>query len=215
LPRERRQPLSVGSLWQGYRELGSDRRFWLLALASGVPFNGMFLYVLGAPAFLGELLGLQPAQFFWFFLSTIAGIMVGAVASGRMAGRIEPRRQIRWGFVIMTAASALNIAGTVLLPLHPLWAFPPILLFSLGWAVLVPVVTLMVLDLAPDRRGMASSLQATVGSLANALVAGVITPLVMHSALALSLTSAGLMAIGLLAWLWHRWLLRRSTRAAA
>ncbi len=215
LPRERRQPLSVRSLWQGYRELGSDRRFWLLALASGVPFNGMFLYVLGAPAFLGELLGLQPAQFFWFFLSTIAGIMVGAVASGRMAGRIEPRRQIRWGFVIMTAASALNIAGTVLLPLHPLWAFPPILLFSLGWAVLVPVVTLMVLDLAPDRRGMASSLQATVGSLANALVAGVITPLVMHSALALSLTSAGLMAIGLLAWRWHRWLLRRSTRAAA
>ena len=27
----------------------------VLALASGVPFNGMFLYVLAAPAFLGEL----------------------------------------------------------------------------------------------------------------------------------------------------------------
>ncbi len=219
LPPARRQPLSLKDLWKGYRELGRDRRFWLLALASGVPFNGMFLYVLGAPAFLGELMGLQPAQYFWFFLSTIAGIMVGAIASGRMAGRIEPRRQIRRGFVIMSLASLLNIGGTLFLPLSPWWSFPPILLFSLGWAVLVPVVTLMVLDLAPERRGMASSLQATVGSLANALVAGVITPLVMHSALALSLTSAGLMAVGLVAWQAHRWLIRRqvrrSTRPAA
>ena len=26
----------------------------MLALASGIPFNGMFLYVLSAPVFLGE-----------------------------------------------------------------------------------------------------------------------------------------------------------------
>ena len=46
---------------------------------------------------------------------------------------------------------------------------------------MVPVVTLMVLDLVPERRGMASSLQAFVGSAANGMVAGVIAPLVMHS----------------------------------
>ncbi|MCK7499812.1 MAG: hypothetical protein MZW92_62495 [Comamonadaceae bacterium] len=33
-------------------------------------------------------------------------------------------------------------------------------MFSFGWALMVPVVTLMVLDLVPERRGMASSLQA-------------------------------------------------------
>jgi DHA1 family bicyclomycin/chloramphenicol resistance-like MFS transporter len=43
-------------------------------------------------------------------------------------------------------------------------------------------------------------LQAVVGSVANAFVAGVISPLVMHSAAALALTSAGLMSIGLVAW---------------
>ena len=35
-------------------------RFLLLALASGIPFNGMFLYVLSAPVFLGE--HLQPRR---------------------------------------------------------------------------------------------------------------------------------------------------------
>jgi DHA1 family bicyclomycin/chloramphenicol resistance-like MFS transporter len=67
---------------------------------------------------------------------------------------------------------------------------------------MVPVVTLMVLDLVPDRRGMASSVQAFIGSMANGLVAGVIAPLVMHSAAALALTSLGMLCVGLFAWIW-------------
>jgi DHA1 family bicyclomycin/chloramphenicol resistance-like MFS transporter len=49
---------------------------------------------------------------------------------------------------------------------------------------MVPVVTLMVLDLVPERRGMASSFQAFIGSTANGFVAGVVAPLVMHSTIA-------------------------------
>jgi DHA1 family bicyclomycin/chloramphenicol resistance-like MFS transporter len=67
---------------------------------------------------------------------------------------------------------------------------------------MVPVVTLLVLDLVPERRGMASSLQACVGSLANALVAGVISPLVMDSTVSLALASIGMMCVGLVAWWW-------------
>ena len=65
---------------------------------------------------------------------------------------------------------------------------------------MVPVVTLMVLDLVPERRGMASSLQAVLGSIANGLVAGVIAPLVMHSHARLALASLLMMSIGLVAW---------------
>ena len=60
-------PSTCGNLMRGYWQLGASPRFLLLALASGVPFNGMFLYVLSAPVFLGEHLGLGPTQFFWFF----------------------------------------------------------------------------------------------------------------------------------------------------
>jgi MFS transporter, DHA1 family, multidrug resistance protein len=67
---------------------------------------------------------------------------------------------------------------------------------------MVPVVTLMVLDLAPDRRGMASSLQACVGSAANGLVAGLIAPLVMHSTVSLAAASLLMMSVGGVSWLW-------------
>lgn len=202
-----RQPFNVRHLMRGYWALGSSPKFLLLALASGIPFNGMFLYVLSAPAFLGEHLKLEPTQFFWFFVLTISGIMGGAWLSGRLAGRIAPKRQIRHGFVIMFVVGIANVALNTVLAPHPAWALLPIAIFSFGWALMVPVVTLLVLDLVPERRGMASSLQAFVGSIANGVVAGVISPLVMHSALGLATASLLMMCIGLTSWMYlhHRW----------
>lgn len=197
-----RQPFNIPHLLRGYWQLGSSPKFLMLALASGVPFNGMFLYVLSAPTFLGQHLHLGPTEFFWFFSLTIAGIMGGAWASGRLAGRIEPRRQIRHGFSIMLAVSLVNVAANFTWTAQPAWALPPIAIFAFGWALMVPVVTLMVLDLFPERRGMASSLQAFIGSVANGLVAGVIAPLVMHSTQTLALASLAMMSVGLVAWLW-------------
>lgn len=202
-----RQPFNVKHLMRGYWQLGSSARFFLLALASGVPFNGMFLYVLSAPEFLGSHLGLAPTEFFWFFVLTIAGIMAGAWLSGRLAGKIAPKQQIRHGFVIMLVIAVLNLAANLLFKAHVSWALFPIAVFAFGWALMVPVVTLLVLDLYPERRGMASSLQAFIGSTANGIVAGVIAPLIMHSTVALAAVSLLMMSIGLVAWLYlhRRW----------
>ncbi len=196
-----RQPLKLSNLLQGYWQLGRDPRFLLLALASGVPFNGMFLYVLSAPAFLGEHLALLPTQFFWFFVLTISGIMGGAWVSGRMAGRLAPKQQIKYGFAIMLGIGLVNVLANLVFKAHVSWAMLPVAIFAFGWAMMVPVVTLLVLDLHPDRRGMASSLQAFIGSSANGVVAGLIAPVVMHSAVALAGASVAMLMIGLLAWL--------------
>ena len=119
-----------------------------------------------------------------------------------MAGRVKPTHQIRYGFVIMAAVGALNLVLNALFHPSAWWALAPIALYGFGWAMMVPVVTLMVLDLVPERRGMASSLQACVGSTANGVVAGVVAPLVMHSAVALAATSLAMMSIGVVSWLW-------------
>jgi len=202
-----RQHFHPRNLLAGYWQLGGDRRFVLLALSSGVPFNGMFLYVLSAPVFLGEHLHLLPQQFFVFFLFTISGIMAGAWVSGRVAGQRAPKRQIRDGFVVMLCVGVLNVAAKLLFTPNVWWSMLPVCVFAFGWALMVPAVTILVLDLHPLRRGMASSLQMFVGTSANAIVAGVVSPLVMHSPVALALSSLGLMSIGLLSWLYlhHRW----------
>ncbi len=197
-----RQPLNLRHLFRGYAELGGSGQFLALALAAGVPFNGMFLYVLSAPVFLGEHLGLPPQHFFVLFLITIAGIMGGAFLSGRLAGRMPAKQQVNLGFAIMAVVSLLNLALNLAFGASAWWAMWPIGLYCFGWALMVPVVTLMALDQAPDRRGMASSLQACIGSVSSGLVAGLMAPWVMHSTLALAVGAVVLMGTGLIAWHW-------------
>lgn len=197
-----RQPFSAGHLMRGYAQLGLSPRFLALCLAAGVPFNGMFLYVLSAPVFLGVHMKLAPTQFFWLFLVTIGGIMGGAWLSGRLAGRITPQQQVRYGFCIMLVIACVNLLFNCTLTLSPFWALPLLGLLALGWALMVPVVTLLVLEEAPERRGMASSLQACIASIANAVVAGVVSPLVMHSLVAMAVASLVLTLVGLVAWAW-------------
>jgi len=133
--------------------------------------------------------------------------MGGALVSGRVAGKIMPKRQIRIGFSIMLAIGLVNLAANLLFKAHVSWALLPLGIFSFGWALMVPVVTLLVLDLHPDRRGMASSLQMFIGSSANGIVAGVVSPLVMHSTVWLAVSSLLMLCVGLVSWVYirHRW----------
>lgn len=197
-----RQPFHPLHLLRGYAQLVRSPRFLALVVASGIPFNGMFLYVLSAPAFVGEHLGLAPTQFFWFFAINVAGIMSGAWLSGRLAGRVSWRLQIRWGFAVMSVVSIANVVLNYLFVPHPAWAMWPVGLYALGWSLMTPVVTLLVLEQMPERRGMAASVHASISSAANALVAGALSPLVMHSPRGLALAALGLMMVGLVAWTW-------------
>jgi DHA1 family bicyclomycin/chloramphenicol resistance-like MFS transporter len=119
-----------------------------------------------------------------------------------MAGRVKPQHQIRHGFLIMVLVSIANLVLNLLFTPQVWWALIPLAIYAFGWALMVPVVTLMVLDRVPERRGMASSFQACVGSLANGIVAGVIAPLVMHSTVWLAATSLLMMSVGVVAWIW-------------
>ncbi len=148
-----------------------------MSLAAAFNFGALFLLISSAPALVLNHFHLGPQQFGWFFIPMIAGMMSGAFLSGRLAGRMDGRRQVGIGF-------GLNVAGAALLFAYALWVdrlqvpqgMLPVMLMSFGIALVMPIVTLMCLDLFPDQRGAASSVQAFVGLAMNAIIAGVISP---------------------------------------
>ena len=87
-----RQPFRAGPLLRNYRQLGGDPRLVLLCTVVALNFSGFFLYIVSAPAVIYGLLGLTETDFAWLFVPGIAGVMLGAFLSGRLAGRRRPVR---------------------------------------------------------------------------------------------------------------------------
>lgn len=215
-PPAARTPLSVRGLWRGYATIALDRHFQRLAGAGALTFAGIFLYIASAPVFVLELLHKTEQDFAWLFVPTIGGMTLGAWLSGRMAGRLRPAAQARVGFACCAVASVTSIgyaalSNTFLVP----WAVLPILLAGTGMGLVFPIVALAVLDLYPRQRGLASSLQAFTQLTCNAIVAGVLSPLVAHDPLKLSLAASAFFIAGWLCWKAERRAGRRLPRQGA
>lgn len=203
-PPEQRVPLHPVTLARDYGGMLSNRSFRLLTLAGTANFGALFLYIASAPAFVMDLLGLGEQDFVWFFAPTIGGMMLGAFASGRAAGRMSGRRLVEWGFLCCGVAAAYNIGYNTLTDSPSLpWAVLPTALGAFGIALVFPIVTLSILDMYPRQRGSASSMQAFVGLLSNAAIAGLLSPLVSHSGLALAVTAAIFTTIAYALWRWY------------
>jgi DHA1 family bicyclomycin/chloramphenicol resistance-like MFS transporter len=108
---------------------------------------------------------------------------------------------VKRAYGFMAAAAAGNLAYSFLATPSIPWAILPIMVFGIGFAMAMPSISLITLDLFPTRRGMAASLQGFVSGMVNTLTAGVVSPLLWDDPRALALGMAAMMATGLASWL--------------
>jgi len=196
-----RQPFHPVALLKGYEEVGIHARFVFLSLAAGCNFNAFFLYIVSAPVFLGQHLKLGPQQYAWLFLPSIVGIMIGSQLSGRSAGKFTPAQTVKYAYAFMATAAIADLAYTFATTPSVPWAVIPIMIYGIGFAMAMPSITIITLDLFPTRRGMAASLQGFVSGMVNVLTAGAIAPVLWGDTRWLALGMFAIMAAGLSFWL--------------
>lgn len=199
-PRELRQPLQLQPLAVSYRRVLLRADFLLLAFVVSLNFVGLFLYIASAPVFLIQHLHVSSQGFAWLFLPSISGIMLGAYVSGRVAGRLSASKTIASGYLLMYVAALANVALCYALPPSLPWNVLPLFVYTFGMSLVMPSVTLMVLDLFPVMRGLVSSLQGFVQIFLSSIVAGVISPLLSTNIRHLALGMATSVLLGSLCW---------------
>lgn len=211
LPREERRPLRLRPVLAAVAERFRDLPTSLLAVATGLNFGTMFVYVASAPAFVEDILGRDEQDYWVLFVPLIGGMVLGSAAAGRLSRRMRPGRMASLGLAITLVAGLANVGYTLAVETV---AFPLAVLgqsvSSFGIALTFPVMILAILDRAPHARGAAASVQAFTQLLLSAVVSSTLSPLVAHSALALAV-SAWLLSVaagGL--WAWHVLVNRRS-----
>ena len=203
LPRAQRQPLHPRRLWINYRQVLSRMDFLLLAAIPTLNFAAFFIYIASAPAFLARL-GVTTWGFAWLFVPMIAGVMAGATISGRVAGRFAARKTIGIGYACMFAGATIELLVATLVPPGVPWHVLPVSLYTLGSSLAAPSLTLLLLDLFPTMRGLASSLQGFVQFSFSGFVAGSVAPLLAPFLTALALGMLSFTLASYAVWIGYR-----------
>jgi len=198
LPKERRHSMHPLVLLKNYAHALTRFHFLELALIVAFNFGGFFLYITAAPQLMFKHLGLGAGDFHIMFVPMVGGMMLGAFLSGRTAGRISVKRALQAGYATMLVGAVLNISQALFLPVSPLTVIAPLVVYGVGMSFCMPMLSILGLDELPNHRGLASSLQSFVHMSMNALVAGVVVPLVFDTIQHLALTMLVMYGIALL-----------------
>ena len=197
LPPSKRQSLHPARLLRSYGSTLSHGRFLAAALACAFSFGGIFVYVAGAPALLLRHLHIPETQFFWLFGPTTSGMMCGSALSGYCAGKVDATRALRWSYGLMAGAAVLNVGFHALHAAALPWSVIPLFFYAAGVTFSLPTLTLIGLDIFPERRGLASSCQSFLLTAVSAIIAGIFVPILSVSPLAFAIGSAALMVLSL------------------
>ncbi|WP_394214840.1 multidrug effflux MFS transporter [Brachybacterium vulturis] len=210
LPPEDRTPLRIRSLLGSLVQVGRSPVMLRIAAATAFGFAAQFLFIAGASLFVVRLLGMGEQDFWVLFVPLIVGLMSGSWLVGRVAERVRRSRLITVGFFAVVAATAVNLVlvsfvpgppGELSLALLPAVIGPLLIAFAVS-LVFAPI-QLEVLDLFPRQRGAAASLGTFFSLVLNALLAGLIAPLVSGTLVSFALASLCFALLGLGFWTWH------------
>ena len=204
LPPEKRQSLKPAYLGRTYWKVMSSPPFLFACAAISLNFGGFFVYVLSAPVFLMQHLGVHETGFLWLFGPAMAGMIGGSWLSGRLAGKISFSRTIALGYLLMAIAAIANLGLNLALPPALPWSVLPVFVYTLGMSLTMPCLSILALDPFPAQRGLAASCQSFFQSSFNTVIAALIAPALWASTLSLAWGMAGMMAIGGIAALAHQ-----------
>jgi DHA1 family bicyclomycin/chloramphenicol resistance-like MFS transporter len=155
---EERRPGGLRATGVTFRRLLGERAFVGYVLSCGLAYASMFAYIAGSPFVLQDIYDLSPQAFSLVFGINAIGIVTLGQVSGRLVGRVPPRRLLAIGLG-MNTVGGLSLAAVVLAGGIGLAGILPALFVTVASIGLVmPNATALALAGHPSSAGSASAL---------------------------------------------------------
>ncbi|MCB4812379.1 multidrug effflux MFS transporter [Methylovorus menthalis] len=209
LPVGQRRSFHPASLLRNYFAIASDVRFMALSICIGTGFGGFLVYVAGAPDFVLHVMHLSEQQFGWLFIPIVIGLIAGSAMAGRLVSRLHGSTMIAIAYGLLAIASIGNLIYNLTSSPELPYAVIPILVYTLGLTMLLPGALTLALDIFPEKKGMAASVQGFVQSIIFTLISAFTIPLVLGSALHYAVAMSSMFGINLAAWCLYKFCGRR------
>jgi len=184
-----------------YRAALTHHRYLALVGCSSALFAGLFLYIVGAPTVVFDLLGGDVHDFAGLFVPMVGGMALGSATVNRYGHHHPPTHLIRIGLALTGLAMALEALAAWAMP-GPRSLVSPLVLYAYGLALTIPGLSILAMDYFPENRGLATAFGDFLRMLTNAAVASLVIPF-LATATDFALAQGAFLACGWLLWRLH------------
>lgn len=195
-----RQKFSIERIFTNYFIIMKKPEFTLRAIAHGLGFAGIGVYICVAPSYIIDILKLNEASFGWLFIPIVSGMFMGSLACNKTAGKISQNKTILIGVSTAFFASLISLFYVFIFEPKVPFAILPMAIYAFGYTFAIPCISIKILDLMPNMRGTASAAQSFIVISIFSLFSVFIAPFIMDSAQKIALTSMASLIFAIIAW---------------
>lgn len=164
-------------------------------------FSSFFVFIAGAPTIIFDILGLDETSFYILFFPVVVGITSGSFVSNRMLNNYSSKQIMHFSISAMFAISLLNLALNSILDVSTLRIVIPLALYSFSLSIMMPVVSVEILNCFPNNRGSASAMQSFIQMGFNGLAINIIVASLGVLLFNFTLAQVLLMSVAFVLWM--------------
>ena len=183
-----------------YRRTLKDWHYLRLVFIFTAAFASFFVFIAGAPTIIFDVLSLEATDFYILFFPAVSGIMLGAVASNHLLNHFSATQIMNTSLVAMFVLAALNLVLAQVTEISILRVVLPLALYSFSLSIIMPVMSVEILNCFPNNRGAATAMQSFIQMGFNGFIISVIVAVLGTLYLNFILAQVLLMSISIVLW---------------
>ena len=189
--------LEIGKV---YRRTLKDWHYLRLVFIFTAAFASFFVFIAGAPTIIFDVLSLEATDFYVLFFPAVSGIMLGAIASNRLLNHYNPTQIMNVSLIAMFVLAILNLALNQVTEISILRVVIPLALYSFSLSIIMPVMSVEILNCFPNNRGAATAMQSFIQMGFNGFIISVVVAALGTLFLNFSLAQVTLMTVSVVLW---------------
>ncbi len=201
LPKLKRNSIHIVKVTKVYAKVLSNPHYLRLVFILACAFSSFFLYVAGAPTILFNVLHYQPDEFYILFIPVVSGILIGAVISNHLIGRISERQMLLVFLLAMFLIALINLLISTLFETSIITLLIPLIFYSISLATIMPLLSIMIINCFPHNRGSASAMQSFIHMGFNGISVNIIVAMLGANTQHFALAQCALISVALALWL--------------
>jgi len=157
-----RSSIRIKQVTSVYIRTLKDPHYIRLVLIFTACFSSFFVFIAGAPTVIFDMLKLDVTSFYVLFIPIVSGITLGAVASNRLLNHFSAIKIMHFAICGMFGIALVNLGLNFIADISIARIMIPLALYSFCLSIIMPIISVEILNCFPNNRGSASAMQSFI-----------------------------------------------------